>query len=550
MFIPGTVALQGESTKNVRIQNVNATIAVANIVRSSLGPQGLDKLLVDEIGEVTITNDGATILGNLDVEHPAAKVLVQLAGLQDQEVGDGTTSVVLVAAELLRLANDLVKDSIHPTTIINGYRIAMKTAVEYLKTQLLIPTKSLGPESFINAAKTSLSSKIIGLESDFFAKIVVDAIKGVAIMGKRGPKYPVTSVTVLKSPGKSTRESVLVDGFAFNYTRASQAMPRFIKKVKVAALDMPLTKEKLGLTVHVRVDNVKNLEEIRKREAEITKERIDMILKAGANVVLTTKSIDDYNLKYFSDAGAIAIRHIDHNDMRKVCKATGAKLLISFADLNGEETFDPSSLGEAEEISQEFISDNELIVFKGCKTTNSQSIILRGPNTFMLDEAERSIHDALCIVSQAFESRYVVPGGGAIETELSVYLEKFAKTLATKEQLAVMQFAEALLVIPKTLAVNAACDAIDLVAKLRAKHHEAQTCEDEETRKKLRNFGLDLFEQNIRDNLHAGILEPLISKLKMIKFATEAAITILRIDDLIKIYPEADDQKEEDMEAM
>jgi len=529
-----------ESGRDVRQTNATAVMAVANIVKTSLGPVGLDKMLVDDIGDVTITNDGATILKLLEVEHPAAKILVELAELQDQEVGDGTTSVVILAAELLKRANELVRNKIHPTNIIAGYRLAMRESVKYIENKLATSVDALGVDALLQCAKTSMSSKIIGAEEEFFGKLVVDACMSIKTYNDMGDvKYPIKAINILKAHGKSLKESTVVKGYALNLGRAAEGMPKRVTNAKIACIDFNLQKTKMLMGIQVLVNDPKELDKIREQEFEITAKRIQMILAAGANVVLCSKGIDDMALKYFVEAGAIACRRVSRDDMRRIAKATGAQVMLSLSDMDSGETFDASMLGTAGEVVEQRVADDDMVVIKDCANTQACTILLRGANDYMLDEIDRSVHDALCIVKRTLESGRVVAGGGAVEAALSIYLENMATTLGSREQLAIAEFAQALLVIPKVLAVNAAKDATELVAKLRAIHHSAQAHEGKD---ELAGYGLDLIKGEIRDNIAAGVLEPSLSKVKSIQFATEAAITILRIDDLIRLEPEQEGQ--------
>ena len=508
-----------------------AVKAVANVVRTSLGPTGLDKMLVDQIGEVTITNDGATILQCLDVKSPAGRVLVELAGLQDAEVGDGTTSVVILASELLERANELIKAKIHATTIINGYRMAGKAAVKYIKEVLQSDVDDMGEDGLLNAAKTSMSSKIIGNHADFFSRMCIDAM--MTVKNDFG-KYPVSAVNILKAHGKSSRESFRVDGYALNAMLGSQAMPKRVTEAKIALLDFNLQKLRLGLNVQVLITDAEEMTAMQETENQVAIDRVKKLLDAGANVILTTGGIDDMCLKYFVEAGAMAVRRCSKVDLKRIAKATGGKVILSMGDLEGNETVDPAELGQAGVVEMERISDTEMMVIRDPLFSKASTIVLRGANEFMLEEMHRSVHDALCVIKRVLESKRVVPGGGAVETALSVHLEKYATTISSREQVAIAAFAESLLVIPKTLAINAALDSLDLVAQLRASHSEAQADGGDPSNA---HTGLDLHAGTVRNNLLAGVVEPAMAKVKAISYATESATALLRIDDKYTATP-------------
>jgi len=518
---------------DVRHQNVQAALAVANIVKSSLGPVGLDKLLVDELGDVTITNDGATILKKLEVEHPAAKVLVELSALQDAEVGDGTTSVVIMAAELLKRANELVKQHVHPTSIISGYQRAKKEACRFIAKEMTVKVSELGSECLVNCALTSMSSKLIGKDGNYFAQMCVDAMQAVATVNNEGAtKYPVKAVNILKIIGGAASDSQLIPGFALEESRASNQMVKVVENCKIALIDFDLRKKPLKFGIQMIITDPNELEGMRQTEIEAVTKKCQLVIDSGANVVLTTGGIDDIAVQYFVERGIIAIRRIPKRKLRVIAKLTGGQLITNLSNMEGTDVLDASSLGSADKIETKRVGDRDVTFIMGCSSTAAQTILLRGPNYYMLDEIERSLHDSLCVVKRVLESKRVVPGGGAVEAALSVYLEHVAESMASREQLAIAEFAQALLIIPKTLALNGAFDATDLVAQLRGFHNAAQS--DETRKKKYMYTGLNLENGRARDNLAAGVLEPSMSKIKAIKFATEAAVTILRIDDSIK----------------
>ncbi|ODV57954.1 chaperonin-containing T-complex alpha subunit TCP1 [Ascoidea rubescens DSM 1968] len=555
-----TLFLGGEklSGKDIRNQNVLATQSISNILKSSLGPIGLDKLLVDDLNEITITNDGSTILNLLNINHPISKILIDLAKKQDLEIGDGTTSIVLICSELLKNANNLINLNLHPTIIINGYKLALKEAINYINTNLSIDINNGSIDNssmniLINVAKTSLNSKIIGssdLDSNFFANLIVSSILSIKTKTSQNKfKYPINSINILKAHGKSMLESFSVNGYALNCTIASQQMPKKIINPKIALLDINLQKTKLALGVQIQIDDPNNLEKIRQMEKDLILNKINLILKSGANVILTTKGIDDLCLKKFVENNSIAVRRCNKIDLKRIAKLTGGKLISNLSNLDGEDSFDPSYLGSAKSIEQIRISDDELILINGTLKHSSSSIILRGPNDYTLDEIERSLNDSLNVVKRVLENEKIVPGGGAVETALNIYLENFATTLSSREQLAIAEFANSLLVIPKTLCINAAKDSNDLVGKLRSYHAKSQnSLPNDFKRKNYKNYGLDLFNGKIHDEFENGVIEPTISKVKSLKSAVEACIAILRIDTMINVDPEPPKQDPHDHE--
>ncbi|KAH7816768.1 chaperonin containing TCP1, group II (cytosolic) [Monocercomonoides exilis] len=523
----------------IRQSNTTAVVAIRNILKSSFGPEGLDKMIVNDIGDVNITNDGATILGQLEIQHPSAKLLVELATQQDMQVGDGTTTVTLYAAEMLANAMKLIdQNHIHPTSIILGYKRALRFSLQYIKDNLTIPVDKLGDECLMNIARTSLSSKLVSADLDHFADLCVRAVKLVKRPGPKAGtfKYPVKNINVLKAHGGTMSDSCVVPGICLNYTRAAQGMPRIVKDAKIALLDFPLHKWRLRMGIQVEIVDPKELEAVRDQEVKQVENQIRLILNAGANVVLCSGGIDDLCLKYFVEAKAIGVRRVRRAELNAIAKATGGHVVTSLADEDGGESFDPSNLGYAAEVAEERIADDDAIFIKQPKTTSAVSLLLRGPSDYALDEMERSLNDAVHALSATLESDAVVVGGAAVDAALNIAVEEWAQKMGSREQLAAVQWANSLLTIPKTLATNAAKDATDLVAKLRTAHAEAQRNED---MKEKRWTGLDLLHGTVRDNLKAGVLEPAAVKLTALQLATDAAVTILRVDDHIEVQTEA-----------
>lgn len=388
-----------------------------------------------------------------------------------------------------------------------------------------------------------MSSKLINADPEFFSNLVVDSIKAVKQESIFGAKYPIKSINILKAHGQSSTESQLVKGYAVQTVKAHQQMPTEIKNAKIACLDFNLNKFRLQMGIQVLVDDPKNLEKIRQKECDVLRQRVKKILDAGANVILTKMGIDDLASKYLVEAGCIGLRRIDKGDLNRIAKLTGATVISTLATAEGEEHFDPSYLGECEEVVEEAVGDNDFVFFKGCKKSTACTIILRGANEWMLDEVERSIHDSICVAKRTLESGQVVAGGGAVDIALSIHLDSFCKTHSSREQIAISEFSEALNVIPKTLASNAAKDATELISKLRTLHTASQKDGKVDPKKSdLKYCGLDLINGKPRNNLKAGVIEPMVSKINSLRFATEAAITILRIDDMIKLAPQQKDQ--------
>ncbi|KAL7348016.1 T complex protein subunit beta [Encephalitozoon intestinalis] len=512
-------------------KNANAMMKVYNAIKTSFGPLGLDKMCVDSAGEVSITNDGATILQSMVVDDPAAKILVDLAAHQDHEVGDGTTSVVLIAASLIEKGAKLIASGVHPSVVVSGYKMAFNECVQFIKKSISKSTLNLGSKALRNVVKTSISSKVISSESELFCEIVIDALKCIESSTEdKKNMYPIEDINILKHPGGSMKESFLHQGYALNCSLASNFMKREIKKPKILCIDFGLQKYKNPLTVNIVVDNPNKLEEIRKKELEITRKQVKAIIDSGANVILTTRGIDDMCTKILLEAGVVGIRRCKKEDLIVIAKAIGTSLVSSTSDLSGGDNI--TSPGSADKFEVVSIGEEECVFINGLKKKMA-SIILRGANSQLLDEMQRSIHDAICVLRRTLESGSVVPGGGSVECALSLMLEKFAFTVNSKEHVAIHRYAESLLSIPKILATNAGLDSNEIVAGLLSSQ-----AKEIESSSETRFLGIDVTSGKIQNNFEFGIIEPSMNKMKSLKAATEAAISILRINEVIILPPD------------
>ena len=496
--------------------NIMAAKTIAETVKSSLGPRGMDKMLVSSLGDVTITNDGATILKELDVQHPAAKMLVEVAKTQDNEVGDGTTTAAVLAGELLAKAENLLDQNVHPTVIIDGYKKAGDKAQEIVNS-IAVPVSIKDDKLLVNVALTSMGSKGITTAKEHFAKLAVDAVKQVTeeIDGKL--KADIDLIKVLKKHGKSLDETELVKGMVIDKEVASSQMPKRVEKAKIALLNAKLEIEKTEFDAKINIESPEQMKLFLDEEERMLKEMAEQVSKTGANVLLCEKGIDDLVLHFLAKNGILAVKSVSSSDMEKLARATGGKIIASVKDLTSE------ALGEAKLVEEVKIGDDKLVYVRECKNPKAVTVVIRGGSEHVVDEAERSLHDALCVVRNAIEDGKIVAGGGAPEAEISRQLRSYAPKVGGREQLAIEAFADAVEMIPMTLAENAGLDPIDIIVSLRAEHE----------RNASPYYGIDVFSGKIKNMLDLNIVEPLRVKQQVIKSATEAANMILKIDDLI-----------------
>jgi len=516
--IPVLILKEGSNRSRGReAQHANITAAkiVAESVRSALGPKGMDKMLVDSFGDVTITSDGRTILDEMDIQHPAAKMLVEVAKTQDNEAGDGTTSAVIIAGELLNKAEELIDKNIHPTIIIDGYKKAAEKALETLE-KIAITVDLKTPEYLKKAAATAMASKLVAEYKEYLADIAVKAMLEVTEKTGKTYKVDVDDVKVEKKTGESLSDTSLINGIVLDKEVTHSGMPKRIEKAKIALLDASLEIEKTEFDAKINIESPDQIEAFLKQEETMLKDMAEKIIAAGANVVICQKGIDDMAQHFLARKGILAIRRAKKSDMEKLAKATGGKIVTKLDSITS------ADLGYAALVEERKIGKDKMTFIEGCKHPLAVTILIRGGTDRMIAEAERSLHDALCVIKDIIEEPKVVAGGSAPELEMSSALKKYAETFPGREQLAIKAFAEALEAIAITLTENAGLDPIDILSELRSRHEKGETW-----------AGIEVREGKIQDMAKMGVFEPLIVKKQIIKSATEAASMLLKIDDVI-----------------
>jgi thermosome len=502
--------------KEAQRNNIMAARVIGEVLKTTLGPRGMDKMLIDSLGDITITNDGAAILKEIDVEHPAAKMMVEISKTQDDMVGDGTTTTVVLASELLKKAEELLDQNIHPTLLVSGYRKAVQKAIEIIN-KIAVPVDINDRKTLLKVALTSTSGKAIGAAREHLAEIAIDAIK--QITEQRGDKTlaDIDNIQLVKKAGKSLLESQLIRGIIVDKEVVHPGMPKKKENAKVALLDSALEIEKTEISAEIRIKDPTQMKAFLDQETSMLKEMSDKIKASGADVVFCQKGIDDMVQHFLAKDGIIAARRIKESDMEKLARATGARIVSDIKDLKA------ADLGAAGVVEERKIGEDKMIFIEKCKDPHSVAILIRAGLERMVDEAERAMTDALSVVSDVVENNKIVAGGGAVEIEVAKELRNYATKIGGREQLAIEAFADSIEVIPKTLAENAGLESIDVLVDLRSAH------EKEDGKYK----GINVFTGKIQNCLENGVVEPIVVKEQAIKSAAESASMILRIDDVI-----------------
>jgi thermosome len=495
--------------------NIDAAKIIAEIVKSTLGPKGMDKILVDSIGDVIVTNDGATILDKMDVEHPAAKMLIEVAKAQDTSVGDGTTSAVVLTGELLKRAEELIEQKIHPSMIITGYRRALDIALNDLQ-KLAKPVKLADKETLAKIVRTSLGSKSLGFATDHIAELAIEAVLQI-VEERDGRLYAdKDNIQIIKKMGKSLLESELIRGVIVDKEVVHPAMPKRVVNAKIALINAPFEIEKTEFSAEIRIRDPLMMKQFLDEETRILKEMVDKVASVGANVVFCQKGVDDVAQYFLAKAGILAVRRIKTSDMEKLARATGARIVTNFEDLTEKD------LGEAGLVEERKIGEDKMVLAQECKNPKAVSILIRAGLERQLDEAERAFNDAIMNLVSLIRDLKYVPGGGAIEMALAAAIRREAPKYPGKEQLAMLAFADALETIPRTLAENAGLEPVEILTDLRAKHERG-----------LHSYGVEVFSGKVQDMVEAGVIEPVKVKEQILKSAFEASGMILRIDEVI-----------------
>ena len=497
--------------------NINAAKLITEIISTSLGPRGMDKMLVDSLGDITITNDGATILKEIDVQHPAAKMMVEVAKATDNEVGDGTTSAVVIAGALLEKAESLIENEIHPVIIAEGYKKAANKAISLL-AEIAKKIDINDKDTLEKIARTSMLTKLVSVEAADLAKMVVEGVLSIMEKKDEGFKVSINNIKVEKKTGGSISDSRIINGIVLDKEVVNNNMPKKIQNAKIALISAPLEIEKTEFEAKINISAPNQIKSFIEEENQILKEMVDKIKSTGANVVLCQKGIDDMVQHFLAKAGILAVRRIKESDMDKLSKATGGRVVGNITDLTEKD------LGLAQNVEEKQIEDDNWTYIEGCKNPKAVTFLIRGGSQRVIDEVERSIHDAIMVVKDVIEKPYFVPGGGAPEAYLSYKLRVWGQTLSGREQLAVEKFAEALESIPIWLARNAGMNTIDAITQLRSK----QSAGDKYT-------GVDVINGVIGDIEKINIVEPISVKEQIIKSATETANMILRIDNIVSV---------------
>ena len=502
--------------RDARKSNMTAAQVIAEVLKTTLGPRGMDKMLIDSLGDITITNDGATVLEEIDVQHPAAKMMIEVAKTQDDEVGDGTTTAVIFAGELLKKAQELLEQNVHPSIIIAGYQKASEKALAKLE-KLAIDVDLDDRETLMKLANTSMRSKTVSNVREHLSGIVIDAI--LQIIEKRNGEIiaDVDNVQIVKKEGKSLNETELVKGIIIDKEAVHDGMPKKVENPKIALIDAAIEVEKTEFDAEIRIRSPDAIKAFLDQESEMLKKKVDDIVSSGAKVLFAQKGIDDVAQHFLAKAGVLAARRVKKSDMEKLAKATGAKIVSNLSDLKD------ADLGTCELVEEKKVGDDKMIFVEGCSDPRAVAIFVRAGLERMIDEAERALNDALFVISDVAELPKMVPGGGAIETELSKDVRSYATQVGGREQLAIEAFADALEVIPRTLAENAGLDILDSMVAIKSAHDK----------KGGSAMGVNVYDEGVIDMLEQGVVEPMAVKLQAVKSAVEVSAMILRIDDVV-----------------